>query len=450
MQLKISKTKNLLFLIFCGFLLNCSFGVGGGWNDLSKDLEEAKVRKNSKIIFSTAKKFEEEIKNNKIIKISKSSTNKEWNQQNFTTGNRVPHLTYQNKKNLILKSKKLGKNSFDLIGVDFEPIIEKDVMFFYDPSGTVFSYSIDRETLIWKYNFYRKRYKNIPKEINLSISTDSIIVSDNLGFIYNLDKNSGEIKWAKNYGVPFRSNIKIDGDDVFLVNQDNKFYVISENNGKQKTDLETVPSFLKSKNKSNVSLDDIRKNVYFITSAAEIYSLSYKNKNINWLFNLTGGSTDQQVDLFYSSPIVYLDNEIILSSALSTFSMNSTNGFVNWEFPFASEIKPIVLKDYIFLTSRKGFILSLDRKTGKIVWSGNLFKKSKKLEHHKTGDITSILFVSDQIFITTERGYFLFLDYQNGEVINYAKVSKSFFSKPIVWNETILIIDNKMRILQFN
>ncbi len=130
--------------------------------------------------------------------------------------------------------------------------------------------------------------------------------------------------------------------------------------------------------------------------------------------------------------------------------MNSTNGFLNWEFPFASEIKPIVLKDYIFLTSRKGFVLSLDRKTGKIIWSGNLFKKSKKLEHQKTGDITSILLVSDQIFITTERGYFLFLDYQNGEVINYAKVSKSFFSKPIIWNETILIIDNKMRILQFN
>jgi len=445
-----SKTKNLLPLIFCAFLLNCSFGVGGGWNDLSKDLEEAKARKNAKIIFSTAKKFEEEIKNNKIIKISKSSTNKEWNQQNFTTGNRVPHLTYQNKKNLILKSKKLGKNSFDLIGVDFEPIIEKDAMFFYDPSGTVFSYSIDRETLIWKYNFYRKRYKNTPKEINLSISADNIIISDNLGFIYSLDKNSGEIKWAKNYGVPFRSNIKIDGDDVFLVNQDNKFYVISENNGKQKTDLETVPSFLKSKNKSNVSLDNIRKDVYFITSAAEIYSVSYKNKNINWLFNLTGGSTDQQVDLFYSSPIVYLDNEIILSSALSTFSMNSTNGFVNWEFPFASEIKPIVLRDYIFLTSRKGFILNLDRKTGKIVWSGNLFKKSKKLEYQKTGDITSILFISDQIFITTERGYFLFLDYQNGEIINYARVSKSFFSKPIIWNETILIIDNKMRVLQFN
>ena len=422
--------KNLLFLIFCFFLCNCSFGPGSKvWNDLSKELEIEKNKGNTKLIFSSSKKFKEEIKNNKTFKISKPYKNKNWTQQNLNNGNNVPNLSYQNKKNLILKSKKLGKNQFDLYDVDFQPLIENDLVVLYDPSGTIFSYSFEKERLIWKYNFYKKRYKNIPKEINLSISKNNIIISDNLGFIYSLDKNSGEIKWAKNYGVPFRSNIKIDGDDVFLVNQDNKFYVISENTGKQKTDLETVPSFLKSRNKSNVSLDDIRKNVYFITSAAEIYSVSYKNKNINWLFNLTGRSTDQQVDLFYSSPIVYLDNEIILSSALSTFSMNSTNGLLNWEFPFASEMKPIVLKDYIFLTSKKGFILSLDRKTGKVVWSGNLFKKSKKLEYQKTGNITSILLVSDQIFITTERGYFLFLDYQNGEVINYAKVSKSFFSK---------------------
>ena len=64
-----SKIKNLLSLILYAFLLNCSFGVGGGWNDLSEELEQAKTRENAKIIFSTAKKFQEEIKNNKIIKI---------------------------------------------------------------------------------------------------------------------------------------------------------------------------------------------------------------------------------------------------------------------------------------------------------------------------------------------------------------------------------------------
>jgi len=443
--------KNLLFFVFCIFLFNCSFGPTTRiWNDLSKELEIAKNRENTKLIFSSSKKFEEEIRSNKAITISKPYKNKNWKQQNLNNGNHVPHLSYKNKKNLIFKSKKMGKNSFGLNDVSFQPLIENDIVFFYDPSGTVFSYSIDQERLIWKYNFYKKRYKNISKEINLYVSSNNLIVSDNLGFVYSLDKSLGEIQWAKSYGVPFKSNIKMDESNIFLVNQDNKFYVLGEYKGEQRLDLETVPSFLKSNVKSNISLDNTNKDVYFITSAAEIYSLNYRNRNINWLFNLTGRTFDKQVDLFYSSPIIYSEDAIFLSTSISSFSMNSKNGALNWEFPFSTKIRPVVLEKYVFLISKEGFLISLDRKKGEVVWSQNLFKNSKKLKYNKAGDITSILLISDQIFLTTTNGYFLFLNYENGEIINYAKVSKGFFSKPAIINETIFIIDNKMRILQFN
>ena len=168
------------------------------------------------------------------------------------------------------------------------------------------------------------------------------------------------------------------------------------------------------------------------------------------MFNLTSVNTNQKVDLFYSSPLVQAGNEIILSSYLSTFSMDVINGAVNWEFPFSSNLTPLVTDNYVFFTSKEGFLLNLERKTGKIIWSRNIFDKLKKLKHKKTGDITSVLFLSNQIFLTTENGYFLFLDYQNGKIINYSKVAKGFFSKPIISNGKILIIDNKIRILQFN
>ena len=165
---------------------------------------------------------------------------------------------------------------------------------------------------------------------------------------------------------------------------------------------------------------------------------------------MIGGTSEERVDLFYSSPIIYKENQIILSTSLSTFSMDSKLGNVKWEFPFATKINPIVINENIFLVSKKGFLINLDRKNGKVIWSRNLFKNLKKLNHQKTGDITSVLFVSDQLFITTKKGYFLFAGYQNGEIINYTKVSKGFFSKPVVANENIFIIDKKMRVLQFN
>ena len=43
-----------------------------------------------------------------------------------------------------------------------------------------------------------------------------------------------------------------------------------------------------------------------------------------------------------------------------------------------------------------------------------------------------------------------FLDYQNGKILNFTKAAKAFFSKPVVIDSKIIVIDNKMRILQFN
>ena len=52
-----STEKKIIFLILV-FLNGCSFGGGGVWNDLSEEIKIAKQRENSKIIFSTKKKFD--------------------------------------------------------------------------------------------------------------------------------------------------------------------------------------------------------------------------------------------------------------------------------------------------------------------------------------------------------------------------------------------------------
>ena len=158
-------TGNKLFgLLILIFLLGCSFGGSGVWNDLSEEIKIAKQRENSKIIFSTKKKFSQEIVNKDELKLNEPSLNKNWTEQNFSANNFVPHLKYSNKINLISKTKKLGKNNFNISNVDFEPIIENDIIFFYDPRGNIYSYSLKNNKLVWKYNFYKKCIKIIRKK----------------------------------------------------------------------------------------------------------------------------------------------------------------------------------------------------------------------------------------------------------------------------------------------
>jgi outer membrane protein assembly factor BamB len=444
--------KLLILILFPIIFINCSFGNRTGiWKDLSKESATKKERAQYKPIFTKEEKFKKEISNDIAINISKPITNDNWLEQNFTAVNFVPHLQYENKKNLIFKSKKIGKIKGPIFNSEFEPLIINKNIFFYDIFGSIYNYSMSEERIIWKYNFYKKRFKKHFFKINLIIESNNLIVSDNLGYLYSIDIESGKLIWAKNYGIPFRSNIKIDDGYLFLINQDNKFYIIQKSNGEKKIDVETFPSFLKNDHQASISVDPIKKNVYFITTAGEVYSLNYKTNTINWLYKTILRTFEKKVDLFFSSPIIYKEDSIIVSTSVSIISINTLNGTLNWELPFSTHLRPVVLREFIFLVSKDGFILSLDRGTGKVIWSRNLFNKSKKFNKQKIGEINSLMLVSNQIFMTTSKGYFLFANYHNGKIINYAKVDKTgFFTKPIVVNKNIYIINRKMRVLVFN
>jgi outer membrane protein assembly factor BamB len=444
--------KLLIVMLFPIIFINCSFGNRTGiWKDLSKETTIKKERAQYKPIFAKGEKFKKEISNDIVVNISKPITNDHWLEQNFTAINFVPHLQYENKKNLVFKSKKIGKIKGSIFNSEFEPLIVNENIFFYDIFGSIYNYSTSEERIIWKYNFYKKRFKKHFFKMNLTIQSDNLIVSDNLGYLYNIDVESGKLIWAKNYGIPFRSNIKTDDEYLFLINQDNKFYIIQKSNGEKKIDIETFPSFLKNNYQASISIDPIKKNAYFITTAGEVYSLNYKTNVINWLYKATLRDFEKKVDLFFSSPIIYKEDSIIISTSVSTISLNTLNGTLNWELPFSTYLRPVVLREFIFLVSKDGFILNLDRETGKVIWSNNLFNKSEKFNKKKIGEINSLMLISNQIFMTTSKGYFLFANYQNGKIINYAKVDKTgFFTKPIVANKNIYIINRKMRVLVFN
>ena len=447
-----NKIKKLLLIFFVFIVLaSCSFDNKTGiWKNRSEELKVETFEENTKPIFTKVQKFKEEISTNETVSIAPAISNSFWNQQNFSEENFVPHFQYENQKNLIFRSKKILKK-INNESSDFEPLIIGENIILSDNGGNIYNYSFEKRNLIWKFNFYKKRFRKLPIKISFTSISEKLIVSDNLGYFYCLDINSGKIIWAQNFGIPFRSNIKIDEKFVFSLNQDNKFYGINVQDGEKILDLETFPSFLEAEQKTNIALDKVNKNVYFITSTAEVYSISYQTGAVNWIYKVTGNRTDKTIDLFFSSPIVYLDGDIILSTSSSTVSINSLSGKVNWEIQFNTFIRPVVSKNFIFLVSRDGFVINLNKKSGKVIWSKYLFNKSKNVNEAKMGKISSINLAADQIFLTTNKGYFLFLNYQNGEIINYAKADRSgFFSKPSIVNKKIYIINNKGKVLVFN
>ena len=445
------KNVSSFFLIFFLILLsNCSFDNKSGiWKEHNKKIiKKAKNEEKVEKIFKKNKIFDEEVRSTDIVIISKEKENFGWLEDNLNSNNDVSHLKYQNNKDRILKSKKIGKRNHSLEIINSDPLVFEENIYFSDLNGNIYKYSTNLKKLLWKFNFYKNKFKNIPIKVNLKIISNNIIASDSLGYFYNINIDTGQLLWAKNHGVPLTSEIKAFESKLFMLNQDNKFYIFQKDNGKKILDFETFPVILKKNNKQTLSLDS-KNNLYFVTSAGQIFSLNHKNYKINWLKNVKAAESTGEYGLFYSSPIIVKDESVYISSSEATLSIDSSSGNTNWEIGFGTRIRPVISGRFIFLISEKGFILNADLNSGKPIWSKKLFK-SEEFNLKKIGEVTSLLLISDQLFFTTKNGYFFFINYENGEIINYAKVAKGFYSRPVVANGKIYIIDKSMSVLVFN
>ena len=193
------KKKNLIFPLILFLLSNCSFDNKTGiWEEvISEKKRIAKIKQeqtkdeNTIRIFSSQNIYEKEKKIEKTISISKAKKNFQWimpgnNYQNYLGNIYLPGIT-----NMFLK-KKIGKNKLSLSKTSTKPLAIKNYLYLADDKGTIYKITVYGE-IVWKKNVYSKVYKNIYKNISFSLYKGNLYVSDNIGFIYSISSDDGQL-----------------------------------------------------------------------------------------------------------------------------------------------------------------------------------------------------------------------------------------------------------------
>ena len=165
--------------------------------------------------------------------------------------NNMVNLSFDNKNQTIHKSKKISPHILN------ENILyEKNKIFLSDQKGNLFIYSLQKNKLIKKLNFYKKKYKNKKIKLNFIIENDIVYISDNIGFIYAYDINLDKIIWAKNNNIPFRSNLKLSLNFLTLANQNNDLYFFNKKNGKLIKLIPSEETAINNNFENKISLSD--------------------------------------------------------------------------------------------------------------------------------------------------------------------------------------------------
>lgn len=441
----------LFFLIFS----HCSFDNKTGiWkNDEEITLSTQKKNEENvkwKKVFNESDLFkdEQEAETNFKIKNINTITNTTWLQEYFNEANNVPNLYYSNKKNIIYKSSKISKKNKIL--EDGKLIYFDNYIISADTYGNIFSYSLDLKSKNWQYNFYKKTYKKYKKNLDFIVSKNKIFVSDNLGYMYSLDLNNGSLIWAKNFGIPFRSNMKVLDNQIFLADQDNLIYSINPTNGEINWKYPTSSSALKSSFENNFSYDSNYDSIFFLNTSGELYSINYTIPKINWIISLNEQSADENNNLFTGQPITLSNENILVSTKNDLINFNKISGSKQWQIPISLKTKPIVYDKYVFLVSNDDLLICLEASTGKIIWSKYIFHfiKKSKISFNK---VKGFYILNNQIYLVTTNGYLLIFDYNSGTLLSADPIVKSkILVAPIIVDGFMYILDSKNRVTKLN
>ena len=341
----------------------------------------------------------------------------------------------------MLKSKKLTKNKVK----DFF-LFNKGNLILSDVKGNLIVFSLKDNIEKAKFNFYKKKFKKFDKNLNILTHNDTIYVSDNLGFLYAYNYEKNEIIWAKNYKIPFRSNLKISDNKLIGADQSNNLYFFDLNSGEIIKKIPTEETVLKNKFINNLSAN--KDKIFYLNTYGSLYALDKDTAKINWFLNLNQSEDINPSNLFLSNQIINNGDKIAVSSDSKTYIIDVETGSVDYSENFSSTIKPILTKKYLFLITKNNLLISVDLKNFEIIYSYDLNEKIAKYLNIKkrSAEFQSMMIANNYLYIFLKNSYFLKLNF-NGEIQTVQKLSSKFKTYPIFVDNSLMFINNKNKLV---
>ena len=428
-------------------MLSCSFDKKSGiWkNDSNAGIENNDVYSQFEdlIIVNSPFKNEIKIKDGFKFNIPNSYSNLEWTDIFYNQYNNSKNFKFSELNRKTFRSGKTTRHK-----VDNYILYENDNVILTDQSGDINVYSLSNKKKILNFNFYKKKYKKNLKILNIIVEKNIIYVSDNLGYLYSLDYYNKKILWAKNFKIPFRSNLKIFKDKLILSNQNNHLYFINKNNGNILKLIPTEETVVKNKFINNISLDN--ESTFFLNTFGSLYSLDNNKMQINWFINLNQNSNINPSDLFLGNKIVNTKDKIIVSTNYFTYIIDNNTGSILYKKKFSSLIKPLIINNYLFLISKNNFLISLNLNTGKIIYSYDINKKISEFldTKKKRAEFKNILMLNDKIFIFLKNSYVIVFEL-NGNIEKIVKLPFKMNSAPLLVQDSLIFLDfnNKISVV---
>ena len=414
-----------LYIVFV-FIFGCSLNPNSSfWTKTEKLKTDQAI---TKLLFEDVKPNEKEFNPNLKVNLPKINTkniNYNYNNDGFTS------------------EKIIGNNfsKFKFSKIDnfsgFEPeiLVDNQNLFFFDNKGSVIKFDKDSK-VEWKKNYYSKSDKRNNPILFLASEKNNLFVADTNANYYLLNKENGNLKWKKKHTSSFNSQIKIKNDKILVVDMENNLRCFSMKNGDILWTVPTQLSIVRSQKKQSLVI--VSNLVIFSNSIGDLTAVDLNTGELVWQTPTQALGLAKNITL-RNSDVVSDGNLVFMSSNKNQFvAMNIKTGIIRWKQEINSELRPVVVSNYIVTISNEGLMVLLNKTDGNILRINNILKniKKKRRENYRP---TGFIISDDKVYVSTRNGRIFIINFSDNSLQKVLKLDKEKLQRPVYFNRELYI-----------
>ena len=417
---------NKFFFIFFVFTLSCSLNSNSAFWSKSKNVKTEKSV--TRLLFENTKPSESEFNPKLRVNLPNQNVkniNYNYNNDGFT------------RKKLF--EEKFSKYNFSKIdnfsGYEPEILVDKSNLYFFDNKGSIIKFD-KNSNIKWKKNYYSKFDKKNNPILFLASENDNLFVADNNANYYLINKNNGNLKWKKKHTSSFNSQIKIKNGKAFIVDLENNLRCFSLENGEKLWSVPTELTVVSSQKKQSIVIVDNL--VIFTNSIGDITAVDFLTGEIIWqtptqILDYGKNITLRNSDIVSDGRFVYMSN-----NKNEFFAIDLKTGIIKWKQEINSEIRPVVISDYIITVSNEGLMIILNKQDGNILRINNILKNIKK-KRRKNYYPVGFIISDNKVYLTTMNGRLFIINFLDGSFHRILKLDREKLQRPTYFNKELFI-----------
>ena len=220
---------------------------------------------------------------------------------------------------------------------------------------------------------------------------------------------------------------------------ENNLRSFSIKNGERLWSVPTELTVVSSQKKQSIIIVDSV--VAFSNSIGDITAVDFESGELLWQTPTQITGFGKNITL-RSSDIVSDGNSVFMSNNKNEFfSIDLKTGVINWKQKINSEIRPVIISDYIVTVSNEGLLIVLNKKNGNIIRINNILKdikKKKRRDYYPAG-----LFVSNsKVYLSTNNGRLFVVNFSDGSIDKILKLDRDKLQRPVYFNKELYITKN--------